>query len=207
MDALNQKASVGVVILAAGASSRMGKPKMLLPWRGTTVIGHLVSQWQQLRAGQIIVIHRTNDVLLLTELSRLNFPIENCVVNPSPEQGMFSSIISAANWSGWRNEISQWAIVLGDQPHLRLKTLDALLTFAAQNSGSICQPMFSGHTGHPVILPRAAFSELKGTRANTLKEFLNLASTPRVHIDINDDGLSLDMDTPEDYKKALSLDA
>ena len=37
----------GVVILAAGASSRMGKPKLVLPWGKTSVLGHLIEQWKQ----------------------------------------------------------------------------------------------------------------------------------------------------------------
>jgi len=47
---------LGVVILAAGASSRMGQPKMLLPWGKTSIIGHLIEQWQQGRPEQIAVV-------------------------------------------------------------------------------------------------------------------------------------------------------
>ena len=46
-------APFGVIILGAGASSRMGRPKLLLPWRGTTVIGHIIYQWRELGAAQI----------------------------------------------------------------------------------------------------------------------------------------------------------
>ncbi len=48
----------GVIILGAGASSRMGTPKLLLPWRDTTIIGHLISQWRELGAAQIAVVLR-----------------------------------------------------------------------------------------------------------------------------------------------------
>jgi CTP:molybdopterin cytidylyltransferase MocA len=51
------------------------------------------------------------------------------------------------------------------------------------------------------MLPRAAFSELKQTQAATLKEFLKLTALPRVQCSMTDAGLSLDMDTPEDYKR------
>ena len=114
---------------------------------------------------------------------------------------MFSSIVCAANWTGWRKEISSWAIVLGDQPHLRTETLRQLLEFSAQNPEAICQPMFGGRAGHPVILPRPAFVELKNSGAATLKDFLKLATLPRVQCPVDDAGLSLDMDTPEDYKR------
>ena len=109
--------NLGVVILGAGASSRMGRPKLLLPWKDTTVIGHILRQWRELGARQIAVVHRPDDAPLAAELDRLGVPAHDRIENPTPELGMFSSIVCAANWSGWRTEISSWAIALGDQPH------------------------------------------------------------------------------------------
>jgi molybdenum cofactor cytidylyltransferase len=192
---------LGVVILGAGASSRMGRPKLLLPWRDTTVIGAILRQWRELGAAQIAVVHRPDDAPLAAELARLDFPAHDRIENPQPERGMFSSIVCAANWPGWRKEISSWAIALGDQPHLRPDTLRQLLEFHSAHTGAICQPEFDGHTRHPVVLPRAAFRQLKNTRATTLKDFLKHISLPRVQCPVADAGLSLDMDTPEDYKQ------
>ncbi len=191
----------GVVILGAGASVRMGQPKLLLPWRDTTVIGGIFSQWRELGAAQITVAMRPNDAELTAELDRLDFPASNRIKNPQPERGMFSSIVCAAKWSGWLGEISSWAIVLGDQPHLQTETLAQLLAFQAQNPGRICQPMSGGRLAHPVILPLSAWKELATARAATLKDFLKLADAPRVQCVINDPGLTLDLDTPEDYKR------
>ncbi|MDR3456745.1 MAG: nucleotidyltransferase family protein [Verrucomicrobiae bacterium] len=195
---------LGVVILGAGASSRMGRPKLLLPWAGTTVIGRLLAQWRELGAGQIAVVRRPEDVALVAELDRLGFPAADQIINPQPERGMFSSIICAAGWGGWRGEISNWAIVLGDQPHLTGGTLQALLAFSMQNRNAICQPTSGGRKAHPVILPRPAFDLLKSTQAATLKDFLNLAECPNVQCVINDPSLTLDLDTPEDYKRLLA---
>ena len=196
--------SLGVVILGAGASVRMGQPKLLLPWRDTTVIGGILSQWRELGVAQIAVVMRPNDAELTAELDRLDFPAANRSENPQPERGMFSSIVCSANWNGWRTKISSWAIVLGDQPHLRTETLRRLLEFHAQNPGKICQPMSGGRLAHPVILPTSAWKELKTTRADTLKDFLKLVAAPRVQFQVDDPGLLLDMDTPEDYKRLQS---
>ena len=192
---------LGVAILGAGASSRMGRPKLLLPWHGTTVIGHLLAQWQELGAAQIAVVLRADDQALATELDRLDFSSQDRIVNPQPERGMFSSIVCAANWSGWQTNISNWALVLGDQPHLRTETLRHLLDFSAQNPAAICQPESGGKAGHPVIFPRSALAELKHSPASTLKDYLRLTSLPRVQCPVIDSGVSLDMDTPEDYKR------
>ena len=198
----NSKLKIGAVILGAGASSRMGKPKLLLPWQDTTVIGHLIWLWQELQAEQITIVHRPKDELLFSELKRLNFPKVNCIENPQPDRGMFSSILCAANWHGWGKEISHYAIALGDQPHLHLKTLQTLLKFVPQNPQNICQPVFGGKTGHPVILPREIFGELQRPPAGTLKDFLERFSARSVQCVINDSGVTLDLDTPEDYNRA-----
>lgn len=122
---------------------------------------------------------------------------------------MFSSIQCAAHWQGWKDEIESFAIVLGDQPHLKMETLRELLDFHAANPHSICQPAFRGEPKHPVILPRDIFCGLKNFVAAgaTLKDFLKLHSRRSVQLKTNDGGLLLDLDTPEDYKRALSLDA
>ena len=193
---------LGAVILAAGASSRMGRPKLLLPWRETTIIGHLLAQWRELGAAQIAVVLRPEDSALAAELDRLNFPKPERVANPQPERGMFSSIVCAANWTGWQTDLARWAIVLGDQPHLRPETLRQLLEFSAQNPDAICQPQFGRHARHPVILPRMAFEALKNPGADTLEDFLKLSSCRRRHVVINDDGLAIDLDTPQDYAHA-----
>lgn len=198
-----QSPAIGVIILAAGASSRMGRPKLLLPWKDTTVIGHLISQWRALGAAQIAVVHRSNDGPLTAELERLGLSPFDRIENPRPERGMFSSIVCSANWPGWKKEVSAWVIVLGDQPHLRLETLQKLLEFHRFHPDAICQPALDGEPKHPVILPPAAFHHLGTSKAATMKDFLKQIPCPSVQCDMDDPGLALDMDTPEDYKRAL----
>ena len=232
--------SLGAVILGAGASSRMGKPKLLLPWHDTTVIGQIIRQWRELGARQIAVVGRPNDQELIAQLQRetedwgrpisaagqsapaRRGPGGECIrdadtrrqdavaptalasamhyiVNPHPDCGMFSSIQCAANWPDWRPDISVWSIILGDQPHLRLETLHAILAFCHQHPDKICQPDYGGRGRHPVLLPRPAFQELRRSQANTLKEFLKETGYPLIRCPLKDEGLPLDMDTPEDY--------
>jgi CTP:molybdopterin cytidylyltransferase MocA len=91
---------------------------------------------------------------------------------------------------------------LGDQPHLQLATLRQLSDFAAQNSQMVCQPLRGSRWCHPVLLPKEIFCQLRLSHASTLREFLQ--SCERAGFACGDPGLDKDIDTPEDYQKALN---
>jgi molybdenum cofactor cytidylyltransferase len=183
----------------------MGQAKLLLPWGDTSVLGHLIGQWQNLRADRIAVVCATGDQPLLYELDRLGFPPKNRIFNANPERGMFSSIQNAAQWRGWPQTLTHWAIALGDQPHLHFGSLQRLIEFAAARPRQICQPGRRGHGRHPVILPELAFSELGRCSAKTLKEFLAGLTEQVALCEVDDPAFDLDMDRPEDYRKALAM--
>jgi molybdenum cofactor cytidylyltransferase len=197
--------ALGVILLAAGASTRMGQPKMLLPWGQTTVIGHLLAQWRRLPAEQIAVVRSPENHDLWAELNRLSFSEADGIVNAAPEAGMFSSIQCAARWPGWKPDISHWVIVLGDQPHLRFSTLNGLIQFAIANPNNVCQPFYDHRPRHPVLLPRPVFERLRSTRETTLKNFLQNSPDGLKLCGIEDPGLAFDMDRPEDYQRAVQL--
>ncbi len=197
--------SLGTVILAAGFSSRMGRPKLLLPWGGTTVLGQLIAEWTRLRAAQIAVVCQAGDGAMQAELDRLGFPAAGRIVNPDPERGMFSSVQCAARWEGWKPGLTRWAVALGDQPHLLPGTLDGLIEFARRHPGKICQPGRGGRARHPVLLPAPVFRKLAGAKHETLKEFLAAHSALVELAETNDPGLELDIDRPEDFQKAREL--
>ncbi len=191
------------VILAAGRSRRMGRPKLLLPWRGTSILGHLLGQWQALGAAQVVVVHAARDQPLELELDRLGFAAANRIPNPAPDRGMFSSIQCAGQWPGWLPPLTHWALVLGDQPHLAPRTLRTLLEFSRGHPDAVCQPIHAGRRRHPVVLPKAVFLALAASTAADLREFLR--PFPNAACEAPDPGLDLDLDTPEDYRKAVLL--
>jgi molybdenum cofactor cytidylyltransferase len=199
--------SLGVVILAAGRSVRMGKPKLLLPWGRTSVLGHLIEQWQALGAKQIAAVCAPGNQAIQPELDRLRFSAENRIHNPVPERGMFSSIQCAAKWPGWQAALTHWAIVLGDQPHLRPATLRRLLEFSAAQPAKACQPARQGRGRHPVLLPKTLFRQLAHSTAATLKEFLTARPRQVALCEVDDPGIEVDIDRPEDYDKAVDLAA
>jgi molybdenum cofactor cytidylyltransferase len=196
---------LGVVVLAAGRSSRMGRPKLLLPWGTTSVLGHLVARWQALGAKQLAIVCAAADAAMTVELERIGFPARHRINNPAPDRGMFSSIQCAVNWPGWQPDLTHWAIVLGDQPHLRPNTLQAVLNLALAQPLKACQPSWHHQPRHPVLLPKSLFAQCGTAPERDLKAFL--ATCPRAVCEVDDDGLDLDLDTPEDYERARQLSA
>ena len=197
---------LGVVILAAGASTRMGRPKLLLPWHGTTILGHLLREWRSsLGAEQITVVCAEGNEALEIELDRLGIPPEDRVPNPHPETGMLDSIRLAAQWPGRLEAPTHWGIVLGDQPHLRRSTLERLIEFASEHPDQISQPGFNGRRRHPVILPRMLFGQLADSPAASLREFLRSVRNRLAVCEMVDPGLDIDIDTPEDYRRAVAM--
>jgi molybdenum cofactor cytidylyltransferase len=195
--------ALGAVILGAGRSVRMGRPKLLLPWGQKSVLGHLLSQWSAAGASQVAIVHAAQDGPILAELDQLGFRARERIENPNTDRGMFSSIVCAAQWVGWDASLTHWAIVLGDQPHLKHGTLLNLIEFAKHRPEKICQPMRNGKHRHPVVMPKTVFQELASSTANSLKEFLLTREVAGFEWD--DPGLDLDMDRPEDYQRAMVL--
>jgi len=195
----------GVAILAAGRSQRMGRPKLLLPWSDTSVVGHLVKQWRIAGATQIAVVCDLGAVELQNELKRLSVSSANWIFNPQPERGMFSSIQCAARWDGWLPDLTHFAITLGDQPHLRQETLGELIASAKRNPESVCQPLRNARRRHPVIFPKRDFFELRNSEAANLKEFLAKSGTELAGFESTDAGLEFDMDTLADYERLREM--
>jgi molybdenum cofactor cytidylyltransferase len=186
---------LGVVILAAGASRRMGQPKLFLRWGFHSVLGQVIAQWEKRGAAQI-------GVVLAPEI---NLPADGgraeIIRNPQPERGMFSSIQAAAQWEDWQEGVTHWAVVLGDQPHLSDHLLEKLIQTSALNRSAIVQPFYEGRGRHPVILPRAFFSMLAEAREETLKDFLQNRLHAIAYEEIAEAGLTRDLDTPQDYEE------
>lgn len=207
--AMNQEPRFGVVLLAAGASTRMGRPKLLLPWGTTTVLGHLIDGWRSLDLSRIVVVLAAGDTAVPSELDRLATKAVGVerVINPEPIRGMFSSVQAAAGWTSCSREpeVSHWLVSLGDQPHVRRETWRRLLAEATAHPDRICQPARQGRARHPVALPAVCFQELASAQETTLKDFLAARRSQRLTFESDDPGLDLDLDFPADYELALRL--
>lgn len=182
----------------------MGRPKLLLPWNDSTVLGHLIDVWSRLGADQTIVVCTAGDVGIQNELDRLGFSEDLRIVNTSPGE-MFSSIRCASRWQQWKGSLTHWAVILGDQPHVQFSTLEAVVVAVANHPDKIVQPCRRLRPRHPVLMPRKYFNELRSTSTVTLRQYLQMRSTEIELIQVDDAGLDFDIDTPADYERAREL--
>ena len=189
----------GAIVLAAGASRRMGRQKVLLPFAGSTVIEHIVGE---LRAGGV------TDVVVVTgkDPDRVEAQLANANVrfahNADFESGMLSSVRVGLqsvgdNWDGV-------CIALGDQPSIRGETVKMLLD--AFDGTSIVRPTFDGRGGHPIVIGRGYFDEVLTDFDDVgLRGLFDRRRDSVVSVPIGHEGVLRDMDYPEDYVRELQI--
>jgi molybdenum cofactor cytidylyltransferase len=203
-----------VAIMAAGQSRRMGQPKLCLPWKGSSVLGHLLAQWREAGAEKIVVIHAGTGSPVAVELERLGVSPEMGAATLAPEREMMGSVVTAARralevFGGHRPPLQtapppgHLIIALGDQPHLRVETLRNLLLACEIAPGKIVRVVHRGAAGHPIAVPSSLLEELGATSCATLRDFLGLIKSPILDLTCDDSGVLMDIDTPDDYARAV----
>jgi len=184
--------TVRALVLAAGASSRMGRCKALLPWRGATFLAHICAQLA--RAGlprPVIVVPHSDDTI-----RRLHAAL--CVdwaLNPAPEDGMLSSLRCGLP----RVPVGQGVMVcLVDHPAVRANTYRALCN--AARADAIVVPVWRGRRGHPVVFGAAFRDELMSGACPEGARSVVHAHADAIHeISIRDAGIVQDIDTPAEF--------
>ncbi|MEO8205264.1 MAG: nucleotidyltransferase family protein [Chthoniobacterales bacterium] len=191
----------GVVLLAAGASTRMGSCKLLLPWGKRTILTHILAQWKSVEVAQIAPVLAPTNTFLQSAMREAGFSQEDWIINPAPEREMFSSLQEASRWKGWLPQLTHWIIALGDQPIIKTSTLSLLMETARKNPDRICQPLFKDQGAHPIILPACVFHDLSASVHSDLRAFIREREALRLRLPVEDAGVSEDLDTPEDYNR------
>lgn len=207
--------NIAAIILAAGLSQRMGKPKMLLPWGETTVLGQVIAVLAQalqadsradLETGkrmnfEMIVVTGGAREAVETEVARLaeKFPLR-CIHNPAYASGeMLSSLQCGLAALG--PEVESALIGLGDQPQLSLDSARKVVAAFESTGARLLVPSHNLRRGHPWLVQRDLWGELLSLKApETLRDFLNSHAGEIVYVE-TDQTILKDLDTPEDYQR------
>jgi molybdenum cofactor cytidylyltransferase len=203
--------SPAAVVPAAGAARRMGRPKLLLPYGQGTVLGALVGALHAAGAAPIAVVAAPGDDALRTWCAgprgadAAGVPLL-AAVNPHPELGMLSSILTGLAALGGASHLAEretrLLITPGDLPALRAATVARLLSRQAACAAGLAVPLHAGRRGHPLLIAAPLIPEIERLDpARGLRQLIDLHPGELLEVETDDPGCVADMDTPGDYAR------
>jgi molybdenum cofactor cytidylyltransferase len=189
------------VVLAAGLSSRMGIQKLLLPFGGKTVIGHIVDQLLASSIDEVHVVVGHKAEQIIAELSGRAVSI---VSNPNYKSGMLSSV--RCGLKSLPEKCRAVMVVLGDQPSITTELIDQMLKSFTAAEKDILVPLHKGKRGHPVLFSVKYRDEIMTNYGHVgLRGLMHEHPEEVFELEVPTASVLCDMDYPEDYRRELGL--
>lgn len=195
------KKNIFAVVLAAGASSRMGTSKMALKWGDATVLETTLTNVAGADVSGILLV--TGGYLdLIRHLPKV---VETAQVHNADYAAgeMISSIKLALTYLEQRAEKPDGVLILpGDMPLVSSKLIDQVMDVWRQSSNKIIAPTVGKQRGHPVIFPYRLFAKFKTLPADASPRDLIKANIHLLElVSTHDPAVIIDVDTPAEYEK------
>lgn len=189
------------ILPAAGASRRMGRPKLLLPFRGRPLVAGVVDALRGGGVDTIVLVTAPGDEELRTWARTAGVAV---AVNPDPERGMLSTIqqgLAAVGGAAALAERSEALLVSpADLPNLDAGTVAVLLQRMEETGALLAVPVYRGKRGHPLAIAPALISEVEALDS-TLKQLRDRHEAELLEVEVDDPGVVQDVDTPEEYER------
>ncbi|WP_298552892.1 nucleotidyltransferase family protein [uncultured Algibacter sp.] len=190
--------NIAIVILAAGASKRMGSPKQLLKWGNDTLLNHAIKTVLEIDAYEVIVVLGANHKLIEAGVKHRSITILN---NEDWDLGLGKSIACATEYVlKSKPQVEGILITLADQPLIDSHYLNDIMTHFYQDLNQIIATSYDNNKGVPVLFGKVYFQELSNlTGDNGAKQLLKTHEScvktfkPPVK--------NVDLDSKEDYEK------
>ena len=188
---------IGALILAAGYSSRMESFKPLLRMGNSTVLEEAVARFKKAGIEALRVVVGYNAGLITPTLDRLGV---QWVLNEQFDKGMLSSVLAGVRSLG--REIDAFFLLPVDVPLVKPKTIEALTKAHHRGKSEIIYPCFRGTRGHPPLIATACIPEdLAYDYPGGLRAFLLQYGHLAQDLEMADEAILMDCDTPADYEK------
>lgn len=189
---------VGGLILAAGKSERMGRPKALLPFMGQCFLTHILTEASQSNLAEIKVVLGFQAEAILQAVPEIR---PQTLINPDYESGQLSSLqcgLKHLRLAG----LDGVMVFLIDHPNIHRGLVNQLIETFTKNDSPIVIPSFEHRRGHPMIFGGELFNELlvapldQGAVSVVRKREQDI-----LHLDVDEPGVLIDIDTPEAYEE------
>jgi molybdenum cofactor cytidylyltransferase len=195
------------IVLAAGASSRMGRVKALLPAdeAGNTFLSRVVRTFREAHVDDVIVVTGHHREAVEQEIERRPIPAR-VIYNPRHEQGQLTSL-QAAIGAVDRSGVDAVVVTLVDVPLVTAATMGRVIAAYQRTHANVVRPVDrTGRHGHPVLFDRGLFGALlsadprRGAKPIVREQ---IASGAGIEVPVDDPGAFDDIDTPEAYARTI----
>jgi molybdenum cofactor cytidylyltransferase len=190
---------IAAVILAAGASRRMGSPKALLDYQGEPFLNRLIRVLGGVCDPVIAVLGYHADAIRMTAAGTVQF-----VVNPDPERGQLSSLQTGL--AAVPRDVEGFLFTPVDSPAVRESTLQQLVIRFRNRKPetNFVIPRYEGQRGHPVFAARPLLAEFLALPLTAQAKDIVHAYVPRTeYLDVDDPGILADIDDRAAYEQLL----
>ncbi len=186
---------ISAILLAAGESKRMGKPKQLMPFGQSTIVKQAIDNLLGSTVDEVIVVvgHMAEEVIKAVAARPVKLAI-----NPDYHQGMSTSII--AGLSLVDSHAQAVTLALGDQPLINKQTINRLVKEFYNHDKGIAIPTYKGRRGHPIIFAikyKEKLLELKGDIGG--RQIIKEHPDDILEVAVNCEGICIDFDTMNNY--------
>lgn len=192
---------IAAIILAAGESVRMGRPKLSLPWKGgQSMIAHVVEGFSRGGAAPIVVVTGSD-----------REEVESCLLDAgvtlvhNPHFARVEMVSSAQTGLKEMDELPVEAALIcpGDLPLLKVTTVEELIQTWHRNPCPILIPSHAGRRGHPLLVAREMWPDIQAIKPGaSMRDFLHEHEARIEYLPVEDMGIRRDIDTPQDYHDA-----
>ncbi len=194
--------SIAGLILAGGASRRMGRPKALLRYQNETFLDRMIRLFA-LVCDPVIVVLGHNAAQIRAGLESPGAAV--FTVNPDPERGMLSSLQCGMREVPANAQAVLFAPV--DHPHLQTSTLDALAAKFWAARAPVTVPVYDGEHGHPVCISRPLAGELLALAATAqASDVIHRYVSQTCYFEVGDPAVITDIDDPAAYAGLIAAE-
>lgn len=194
---------IPAIVLAAGKSSRMGRPKALVPLgNGHTFLTRILATFRQAGVDDLVVVLGQEAEAIRAAVGPREASVR-FVVNEAYERGQLSSLLAGLRVVD-RPGVSAALVTLVDVPLMTADTIRAVIDRYRSAGVPVVRPVRGDEHGHPVLVARVLFDALRSADPATgAKSVVRAHASPAGDIEVDDDGAFFDIDTPADYERAL----
>lgn len=192
------RAHIAGLVLAAGESSRMGRDKALLTYRGRTFLETVVTKLKEAGLERVMIVlgHQAEAIQ-----RALGLPAGEVVINHLYRRGQTSSLQEGLAALSLRDASLDGVVLsLVDHPAFEPATVSSLIAEFHRASAAVIIPSYQGSRGHPVLIARSLFGPLLALQPDQGANSVIRASADHIRtLEVPDPGILVDIDVPESY--------